>query len=601
MFLSRRIFCLKSNFSHCLSRTKFEPTNSRTFSSSKSSSGDEDSSAISQAEGKTQPERGLEQVKPWDELQKSNLIKRATGGVPLNKDDYLPKERPWEGEKPESEILKVPDPPKWVNQNRFEVSVNDDMSQAVNVPIGLWAYKYPQFKMDTDPFPNRKSGRQIVGSMTDIVTYNPEVTLPDQSDILVIGGGIMGASIAYMLKERVKESMSITVLEKDPTYSKASTTLSVGGIRQQFSLKENIQMAMFTSNFLRNAKEKLTFLDNEPPDFAFNLSGYLLLATADKADILLDNHKTQVESGAFVDILNQHQLAQRFPWLNTDGIVLGAHGVQNEGWFDPWSLLIALKGKAEFLGANFLNAEFLDFNLKRQYYSEGDRDDTGLPPEKCQYAIYRLPSGEERQIRFAQVVIAAGAESGEVAKKLGIGTEETGIRSIPLPVEKRKRYVYVFHCPDGPELDFPFMCDPSGVYCRREGVGGRYICGKCPDFEDEPSTDNLDVDYEFFENQIWPVLAHRVKAFERLKIVGAWAGFYDYNYFDQNAVIGYHPYYHNVFWATGFSGHGIQMGPAVGRAFTEMMLDQEYTSLDLSRLGWGRILHKRPLRETNIF
>jgi FAD-dependent oxidoreductase domain-containing protein 1 len=542
----------------------------------------------------------FEPIKASEVIVKSPLIK-AKGGIPLNKDDYLPAERPWEAPKPESEILKPHPPPNYVDVRPFSVYISDDMSKsAVPIPLGAQQFRYPQFEMMENPFPDRPIPK-FKGSFSQIVTNDEETMIPNQVDILIIGGGIVGTSIAYMCKNTIRECASIMVIEKDPTYSKASTTLSVGGIRQQFSLKENIQMSMFTSNFLRNAKYDLRIPTGDPPDFGFNLQGYLILASHQGAETLLQNHETQVEQGAYVDLLNRHQLAERFPWMNTEDIVLGAHGVQNEGWFDPWSLLIAMKGKAEWLGAKFLNAEFLDFNPKRQFLSSGMLDDTGDPNELCGQAIFRLPSGEERQIKFCQCVIAAGAESGEITKKLGIGTPTAkGIRSIPLPVERRKRYVYVFHCPDGPELDFPFLCDPSGVYCRREGLGGNYICGKCPSFEDEPDTANLDVDYNFFEEQIWPVLAHRVKAFERLKIVGAWAGYYDYNYFDQNAVIGKHPYYDNIFWATGFSGHGIQMGPAVGKAFTETITHSYYKTIDLQRLGWERILAKSPLKETNI-
>ena len=254
-------------------------------------------------------------------------------------------------------------------------------------------------------------------------------------------------------------------------YSHASTTLSVGGIRQQFSLRENIQMSMFTADFLRNAKRNLSILDDDPPDIGFNPHGYLFLASMNGADQLLENHELQTEMGAYVDVLNTDQMKKKFPWLSTDGIVLGAHGVQNEGWFDPWALLIALKGKTEFLGGSFVNAEFLDFNVKQHPHSEGMVDDSGSPQETANHLIIRLPDGTEKQIQFCYCIIAAGADSGEISKKIGIGMEPSGIRSIPCPIEKRKRYVYVFHAPDGPGVDFPFLIDPSGVWCRREGSG----------------------------------------------------------------------------------------------------------------------------------
>lgn len=149
----------------------------------------------------------------------------------------------------------------------------------------------------------------------------------------------------------------------------------------------------------------------------------------------------------------------------------------------------------------------------------------------------------------------------------------------------RKRYVYVLHCPDGPGLSCPLVIDHSGVYCRREGLGGNYICGKSPAevcFQitlnkisvknnifssirknEEPDVSDLEVDYSYFEDVVWPTLAHRIPCFENSKVKSAWAGYYDYNVLDQNAIIGKDPHFRNFIWATGFSGHGIQMSPAV--------------------------------------
>lgn len=99
---------------------------------------------------------------------------------------------------------------------------------------------------------------------------------------------------------------------------------------------------------------------------------------------------------------------------------------------------------------------------------------------------------------------------------------------------------------------------------------------------------------------IWPPLAHRVPAFECAKVCSAWSGYYDFNTFDENGIVGLHPYYHNIFFATGFSGHGIQQAPAVGRAISELILHGEYATLDLSRLGFDRLMVQEPMLEQNI-
>ncbi len=93
-----------------------------------------------------------------------------------------------------------------------------------------------------------------------------------------------------------------------------------------------------------------------------------------------------------------------------------------------------------------------------------------------------------------------------------------GVMSVPVPVEPRKRYVYCVHAPKGPGLNCPIVIDPSGVYFRREGYGGHYLTGRSPAFSEEPQIDDLDVDYDWFQDKVWPVLAHRVPAFNELKV-----------------------------------------------------------------------------------
>jgi len=204
-------------------------------------------------------------------------------------------------------------------------------------------------------------------------------------------------------------------------------------------------------------------------------------------------------------------------------------------------------------------------------------------------------------VNASQFVICAGGFSGHVANLAGIGCGG-GILSIPLPVEPRKRYVYVVHVPEGaPGLDCPLLVDPSGAWMRREGYGGHYLVGRSPpDDVPEPPIDDMEVDETFFADHVWPQMAARVPAFENLKVKSSWAGFYDYNTWDQNAIVGRHPYHQNVFFATGFSGHGIQQAPAIGRAIMELMFDGDFQTLDLTRLGFDRILLNEKCKEACV-
>ncbi|CAG2257380.1 FOXRED1 [Mytilus edulis] len=202
-------------------------------------------------------------------------------------------------------------------------------------------------------------------------------------------------------------------------------------------------------------------------------------------------------------------------------------------------------------------------------------------------------------MHFSLVINCAGPWAGEIAEMAGIGTGQGGL-SVPLPVEPRKRFVYVIHCPNGPGLEAPLTVDTNGVYFRREGLGGCYICGLSPEEDKEPDISNLDVDYTFFEEKIWPKLAYRYPQFEKIKLKSAWAGYYDYNYVDQNLIIGPHPKFRNFWFANGMSGHGVQQSVAIGRAIGELFYDHDFTSIDLTRFSFDRIMHDEPVLENFI-
>lgn len=421
---------------------------------------------------------------------------------------------------------------------------------------------------------------------------------PSFCDVLVIGGGAVGSSVAYHLKERALRGLNVVVVEEDSTYKRASTVLSVGGIRQQFSVPENIQLSLYGMDFLRRSPELLAVEGMDPPDVQFNPSGYLTLASEAGVEQLRENYSVQIGMGAKVDFLSAQQLKRRFPWLNTDGVEAGVIGLENEGWFDPWNFLFSLRRKAVSLGTEYVNGKVT--GLEHHSLDDIITEVTGTSVlQNLNCAEITLPDGEKRNIRFSICVVAAGAWSGEVGRLVGIG-KGTGIMGVPIPVEPRKRYVYCVHAPDGPGLDSPLLIDPNGTYFRREGLGGLYLCGQSPTDECEPSIENLDVDYDFFESNVWPTIANRVPSFENLKLQSSWAGYYDYNTFDQNGIIGLHPIFTNMFIATGFSGHGIQQAAGVGRAVMESILHGEYQTINLERFGFERVLTNEPLYEQNI-
>ncbi|XP_059723184.1 FAD-dependent oxidoreductase domain-containing protein 1 [Haemorhous mexicanus] len=426
---------------------------------------------------------------------------------------------------------------------------------------------------------------------------HPDPRPPDEADVVVVGGGVVGWSVAYWLKvlegRRRRHGMRVLVVERDPMYSRASTVLSAGGIRQQFSLRENIQMSRFSASFLRNINEYLG-VPNEPPiDIQFRPGGYLFLASPQNAAALEATVQLQRDEGAQVTLLSPTQLKEKFPWMNTEDVAVASYGLEDEGWFDPWTLLNALRRKATSLGVQSCSGEVRAFVTSTNYMMS-----SAPPSARIKYVHVHMPDSLEYQpVACAIVVNAAGAWAGKLLEAEGL---PRGLCQPPLPIQPRKRYVFTWHCPNGPGLSCPFLIDTSGAYFRPDGAAGNYLGGMSPTEEEEPDPSDLSVDHDYFHEQIWPRLAQRVPAFESLRVRGSWAGYYDYNTFDQNGVLGPHPRLENLFLAAGFSGHGLQHAPAAGRAVAELVVKGRYETLDLQRLGWGRLVDGEPLEEHGV-
>lgn len=390
--------------------------------------------------------------------------------------------------------------------------------------------------------------------------------MTERCDVLIIGGAVMGSAIAYFLADAGVVGR-IIVIERDPAYADCATTRSWGGVRQQFSTAENILMSTFGVEFVRSVPERLA-VDDERPDPGFREQGYLFLASPEGLPVLEANCRLQRELGAATQMLSPDDLAQRFPWLNRTGIAAAGFGPCDEGWIDPHALLRALRRKAQSLGVEY-------------------RHDTVIGLRRGGDGIDRVELAGGESLSAATVVIATGPQSGAVAALAGI----------ELPVSPRKRSSFVFDCrtPPGP---LPLTVDPTGVAFRPEGQ--QYIAIVSPPEDRDPDSDDLEPDYDLFEDTIWPVLAERVPAFEAIKLIGAWGGHYDYNRFDQNAIIGPHPELANLLFCTGFSGHGLQQAPAAGRAIAELIVHGAYRSIDLSRFGYQRLRGGRSLKEINV-
>ena len=356
-------------------------------------------------------------------------------------------------------------------------------------------------------------------------------------DIVIVGGGIIGAATSYFLS---KEGRKVKVIERDPTYKKASFPLSLGGFRRQFFQKENIMLGKFAREFLLSLPEKLKTKKNPNPTASMVPNGYLLLFGSEHAEEQYRALKNHASCNAETKNIKGSELTKIFPYVNNDGIETATYtDTKIEGWIDPYLLHNALKNKATELGAEFIKADIKSL----------------------------------KEINANIIVSAAGCWTNELLNDI--------------PVFPQKHTVFRVKCPKHfPEM--PLTGDlTTGVYWRPEGQ--EYLAGSpiskwdCEDLEPE---------WNDFEELVWPGLAKRIPAFEELKLTGGWAGYYDTNKLDNNAIVGKHPAYENVYLATGFTGRGLMQSPGIGRALTELITTGSYQSIDLSCFAVERVLNK---------
>jgi FAD-dependent oxidoreductase domain-containing protein 1 len=387
------------------------------------------------------------------------------------------------------------------------------------------------------------------------------------ADVVIVGGAAVGSAVAYFLASNPDFAGQIRVLEQDTTYEHSATARSAASIRHQFSTPDNIRMSQFGTLFIRQIAQYLS-VDGDAPDVGFQENGYLFLASAAGHGVLQANHAVQRSLGVDVALLSPPQLQERFGWLCTDGISAGSLGLSGEGWLDAYGLMAAFKRKAMSLGVQYQQAKVM--HLQRQGRH-----------------VQQVVLSDGSTISCDVVVNAAGTGARALAHSAGI----------TLPVQSRKRCVFYFTSPA--QLPHcPLVIDPSGAYFRPEGQG--FICGISPPEHDDPECFDFEVQHHLFDDVLWPTLAARVPGFEAARMQRAWAGHYDVNTLDHNVILGAHPEVDNLLFANGFSGHGMQQSPAVGRALSELITYGEYRSLDLSACGWQRVLANRPMLEINV-
>ena len=391
-------------------------------------------------------------------------------------------------------------------------------------------------------------------------------------DIIIVGGAIMGASTAWFLSKNEDFDGSVLVVERDPTYKNSSTMHTNSCMRQQFSAELNVRISQFAADFVNNIQDYMDG-DDLVPELSIQNFGYMYFANNEAfANILQENQKVQLSVGAATQLLSPDQIKQRYPFYNVDDILLGSINLIDEGYWDGTAVFDSWRRQSRKAGAEYVTNEVVAMTKS----ADGTKVES-----------VTLRSGEV--ITCGKVLNTSGPRASRTAQMAGID----------VPVEPRKRYSWIFAAEQPLSQDLPLTIDPSGVHVRENG-GGTYQCGAHSDIDPAVAYDDFIMDFDVWENHVWPILATRIPQFEAIKIQSEWAGHYAYNTFDHNAIMGPHTEVENFFFLNGFSGHGLQQSPAMGRGTAEMLIYGEYRSLDLSSFNYSRIPDNVPIIEKAV-
>jgi len=390
----------------------------------------------------------------------------------------------------------------------------------------------------------------------------PKMQAPKKSsyDVVIVGGAMYGSSVAWFLTDNPDFDGSILVVERDPTYEFTSTSHTNSCMRQQFSAAINVRVSQFAADFVKNFRDYMGG-DERVPHLRLQSYGYMYLAdNAEFAATLRESQKLQEACGAGTKHMMPDEIAAAYPFYNLDGIVAANHNLVDEGYFDGNTLFDWWKRSAKERGVEYLTNEVIAMNRN----AAGTRIESVI-----------LKSGEI--VSCGTVVNASGPRAVLTSRMAGI----------EIPVEPRKRYTFIFEAAQPLDRDLPLTIDPSGVHMRTDGT--YYLAGCPPDTDPAVDYDDFVQDHSIWEEKVWPIIANRIPQFEAIKLRNSWAGHYAYNTFDQNAILGPHTKVENFIFVNGFSGHGFQQSPAMGRGTAEFITYGEYRALDLTPFNYARI------------
>ena len=393
----------------------------------------------------------------------------------------------------------------------------------------------------------------------------------DSYDVIIVGGAMLGSSVSWFLSSNPDFDGTILVVEREPRYENCSTAHTNSCMRQQFSSELNVRISQFAADFVKNFRDYMGG-GSDVPELSIQSYGYMYLADNEQfADVLRAAQKVQLKCGAGTKIMSPEEIAAAYPFYQLDDIVAGSHNLVDEGYWDGIAVFDGWRRAGREQGVEYVANEVVAMNLNADN-------------SRVQSVV--LASGDS--VNCATVVNASGPRAVATSRMAGI----------EIPVEPRKRYTFIFDAEQPLDRELPLTIDPSGIHMRTDGQ--YYMCGCAPDVDVAVDYDDFRADHSLWEDKVWPVLATRIPQFEAVKLVNSWVGHYAYNTFDQNAILGPHTQVENFLFVNGFSGHGLQQSPAMGRGVAEYIVYGEYRTLDLSPFSFSRIESNAPYIERAV-